>query len=58
MCVEERWTEIGTGAQKGYYEDLQNTVSKEDEMLFKLKDNKSAYSNGYTPHPTAGGESE
>lgn len=48
MYVEERWTEIGTGTQKGYYEDFHNRVSKEDEMLFKLKDNKSAYSNGYT----------
>lgn len=48
MYVEERLTEIGTGTQKGYYEDFHNRVSKEDEMLFKLKDNKSAYSNGYT----------
>ena len=37
-----------TDAQKGYYEDLQNRVCKEDKTLFKLKDNKSAYSNGYT----------
>lgn len=48
MNVEERWTKIGTGARKGYYEDLQNRVSKENETLFNLKRNKSAFSNGYT----------
>lgn len=47
LCVLKT-DEIGTGEEKVYYGHLPNRVSKEPEMLFKLKDYNSANSNGYT----------